>query len=132
MIAAANDPTMQPVKDIHDKVYEIQGRKVILDEDLARLYGVKPKILSQIVKQYPEYFQEDAMLDLNEENIRELNLPVSIPEKRSCRLFTRQGVSSLASLLKKEGVVRMDNEFAMRHFLILYHMHQDYFVWSAR
>lgn len=132
MIVAANDPTMQPVKDIHDKVYEIQGRKVILDEDLARLYGVKPKILSQIVKQYPEYFQEDAMLDLSEDNIGKPNLPTSISEKRNCRLFTRQGVSSLASLLKKEGVVRMDNEFAMRHFLILYHMHQDYFVWSAR
>jgi len=123
---------MQPVKDIYDKIHEIQGRKVILDDDLARLYGVKSKIVGQIVQQYPEYFQEGAVLELSEENIKQLNLPASIAEKKNGRLFTRQGISNLASLLKKEGVVRMDNEFAMRHFLILYHMHQDYFIWSAR
>lgn len=132
MIRAADDPTMQPVKDIHNKVHEIHGRKVILDEDLAQLYGVKPKAVSQIVRQYPEYFREDAMLELNEKSREELDLPAPLAEKKNCRLFTRQGISNLAALLKKEEAVRMDNEFAMRHFLILYHMHQDYFVWSAR
>ncbi len=123
---------MQPVKAICDKIYEFRGRKVILDDDLAELYGLKTKDLYRIVKQYPEYFHENAMLELSAEDIQTLNLRVSLTGRKSCCLFTRQGVSSMASLLKKEQVVRMDNEFAMQHFLILYHMHQDYFVWSAR
>ena len=55
---------------IQSKIYEIRGQKVMLDRDLAEMYGVLTKVLNQAVKRNPDRFPEDFMFQLtNEETI---------------------------------------------------------------
>ena len=49
---------------IQSKIYEIRGQKVMLDRDLAEMYGVLTKVLNQAVKRNPERFPEDFMFQL--------------------------------------------------------------------
>ena len=52
------------VAEIQNKIYEIRGQKVILDRDLARLYGVETKVLNQAVKRNIQRFPTDFMFQL--------------------------------------------------------------------
>ena len=49
---------------IQSKIYEIRGQKVMLDRDLAEMYGVLTKVLNQAVKRNPDRFPEDFMFQL--------------------------------------------------------------------
>ena len=53
-----------PDESIEDTILLIRGKKVILDRDLARLYGVATKVLNQAVKRSLDRFPEDFMLQL--------------------------------------------------------------------
>jgi len=53
------------VSRIEQKIYLIRGQKVMLDADLAELYGVKTKILNKAVKRNLDRFPEDFMFQLN-------------------------------------------------------------------
>ena len=53
--------------NIHDKIYEIRGQKVMLDFDLGQLYGVETRTLNQAVKRNSNRFPEDFMFRLTEE-----------------------------------------------------------------
>ena len=65
--------TLQPLK-IESLIHEIRGHKVILDRDLAKLYGVETKVLNQAVKRNIKRFPEDFMFQLtNEECLRSQN-----------------------------------------------------------
>ena len=55
------------VMNIHDKIYEIRGQKVMLDFDLGELYGVETRTLNQAVKRNSNRFPEDFMFQLTEE-----------------------------------------------------------------
>ena len=52
---------------IQSKIYEIRGQKVMLDRDLAEMYGVLTKVLNQAVKRNPDRFPEDFMFQLTNE-----------------------------------------------------------------
>ena len=52
---------------IQSRIYEIRGQKVMLDRDLAELYGVQTKVLNQAVKRNPDRFPEDFMFQLTNE-----------------------------------------------------------------
>ena len=52
---------------IQSKIYEIRGQKVMLDRDLAEMYGVLTKALNQAVKRNPDRFPEDFMFQLTNE-----------------------------------------------------------------
>lgn len=54
------------------KIYEIRGMKVMLDSDLARLYGVETKVLNQAVVRNKERFPRDFMFQLNKAEIANL------------------------------------------------------------
>ncbi len=56
-----------PLENIENLILNIRGKQVMLDRDLARLYGVETKVLNQAVKRNIERFPEDFMFQLNKE-----------------------------------------------------------------
>ncbi|MGM5483910.1 MAG: ORF6N domain-containing protein [Nanobdellota archaeon] len=119
--------------DIKDKIYNIRGKQVMLDRDLAELYGVETRRINEQVKRNKERFPEKFMFQLtnNElKNIRDNNWVSqnATPNKNKMGLrikpyvFTEQGVSMLSAVLKSKKAVEvsikiMDAFVKMRHFL---------------
>ncbi len=58
---------MNELQIIQSKIYEIRGQKVMLDRDLAEMYGVETRALNQAVKRNGERFPEDFMFQLTNE-----------------------------------------------------------------
>lgn len=58
---------MEQLQVIQSKIYEIRGQKVMLDRDLAEMYGVQTKALNQAVKRNIDRFPEDFMFQLTSE-----------------------------------------------------------------
>jgi len=56
---------------IEDRIFLIRGHKVMLDRDLAKLYGVRTKVLNQAVKRNASRFPDDFMLQLNREEMKD-------------------------------------------------------------
>lgn len=117
---------------IERRIYLIRKQKVMLDSDLAELYGVKPIRLREQVKRNRERFPADFMFQLNE---READLMVSqnaIPSRQHLGgslpyVFTQEGVAMLSSVLRSERAI-MVNIAIMRAFVKLREMlatHKD-------
>lgn len=91
---------------IQQKIYDIRGQRVMLDFDLAGLYGTETRILKQSVKRNLDHFPKDFMFQLNKKEWNELiticdNLPGNIKFSPALPLaFTEHGVTMLASVLK--------------------------------
>ena len=112
---------------IQNKILVIRNQQVMIDRDIAELYGVETRILNQAVKRNIERFPEDFMFTLNNVEKQELitNCDRFSKLKHSMHLpyaFTEQGVAMLSSVLKsKEAVdvnIRIMRAFVqMRHFL---------------
>ena len=66
-IAKAESASLQPLENIENLIHVIRGKQVMLDRDLARLYGVETKALNQAVKRNMERFPEDFMFQLTKE-----------------------------------------------------------------
>ena len=62
---------------IQSKIYEIRGQQVMLDRDLADLYGVETKVLNQSVKRNIERFPDDFMFQLTNEETQNWKSPTS-------------------------------------------------------
>ena len=115
-----------PIDLIEQKIYLMRGQKVMLDKDLASLYGVKPIRLREQVKRNIKRFPEDFMFQLNE---KEINIMVSqnaIPSRKYLGghqpyVFTEQGVAMLSSVLNSERAVEV-NIHIMRAFVKLREM----------
>ena len=67
-----------PLERIEKKILLIRGNKVMLDEDLAELYGVQTKVLLQAVKRNSDRFPKDFMFQLNIRESRNLTVEASI------------------------------------------------------
>jgi hypothetical protein len=79
-----------PVERIQQFIYVIRGHKVILDSDLAELYGVKTRVLNQVVKRNIDRFPEDFMFQLSDKEAEHLRSQI-VTSKRSrggCRFPT--------------------------------------------
>lgn len=105
---------------VAEKIILARGRKVILDSDLAGLYGVKTKNLNLQVKRNIERFPEDFMFKLTEEEALRLQNATS---KRGGRrylpyVFTEQGVAMLSSVLRAKRAIEV-NIAIMRAFVKL-------------
>jgi hypothetical protein len=61
-----------PVEIIENKIYLIRGQKVMLDRDLAELYGVETRVLNQAVRRNLDRFPDDFMLSLTRDEIMQL------------------------------------------------------------
>ncbi len=66
-IAKAESASLQPLENIENLIHVIRGKQVMLDRDLARLYGVETRVLNQAVQRNIERFPEDFMFQLNKE-----------------------------------------------------------------
>ena len=58
---------MNEIELIRSKIYEIRGQKVMLDYDLAEMYGVETRVLNQAVKRNPSRFPHDFMFQLSQD-----------------------------------------------------------------
>jgi hypothetical protein len=114
------------LEKIENKIFQIRGKKVMLDKDLAFLYGVKPIALRQQVKRNHERFPEDFMFQLTGEEVEIMVSQNVIPSKQSLGgylpyAFTEQGVAMLSSVLHSRRAVLVNIQI-MRAFAQLRRM----------
>ena len=124
-----NMPSKQlpiPVERIEKAILLIRGQKVMLDSDLAALYGVETRVLKQAVRRNRKRFPSDFMFELTKEENRSLRSQNVIlePGRYSKYLpfaFTEQGVAMLSSILNSERAIEV-NIAIMRVFVRLREM----------
>lgn len=122
--------TIQP-EAIERVIYFVRGQKVMLDADLAELYGVATKVLNQAVRRNKDRFPSDFMFALTATEADELlpwrgdNWSQNVTSSRKHRgrsyqysAFTEQGVAMLSSVLRSQRAVKVNIEI-MRAFVRL-------------
>ena len=103
-----------PDETIEARIYFIRGKKVMLDRELAALYGVQTKVLNQAVKRNAERFPDDFMFQLNKQEALnwKSQIVTSNPDKmgwRKCpHAFTEQGASMLSSVLHSSRAIQVN------------------------
>ena len=113
---------MIPIERIENKILLIREQKVLLDRDLAELYGVETRVLKQAVRRNIRRFPEDFMFELTKEEFANWRsqIVMSNSEKMGLRhspmAFTEQGVSMLSSVLNSEQAITV-NIAIMRAFV---------------
>lgn len=94
------------------KILLMRGRKVMLDRDLAQLYGVTTGVLNQAVKRNRSRFPEDFMFQLKEEEFSGLISQFVISKRGGTRklpyVFTEQGVAMLSTVLNSERAIQVN------------------------
>jgi len=99
---------------ISSVIHLVRGEKVMLDEDLAKIYGVETKVLNQAVRRNKERFPEDFMFKLSVEefvNLKSQFVTSSWGGRRKWPLvFTEHGAVMLASVLRSKRAIRMSIE----------------------
>lgn len=115
---------------IQNKIYEINGTKVMLDFDLAALYEVETRVLNQAIKRNIESFPDDFMFRLTKEEWEEISSSQIVmmssqsvmtsrrPKTALPYAFTEHGVTMLASVLKSDKARKM-NIAIVRAFVAL-------------
>ncbi len=100
---------------IMNKIYMIRGQKVMIDRDLAELYGVETKVLKQAVRRNTERFPEDFMFEMNKEEVenwRSQMVTSNSGDKMGLRYspfcFTEQGVTMLSCILKSKRAITIN------------------------
>lgn len=113
-----------PIEAIEGKIFLIRGQKILLDRDLAQLYGVETRVLNQAVRRNIDRFPADFMFSLTREEIRNLSQIVigsHIKHAPNVFAFTEQGVAMLSSVLNSKRAVQV-NIAIMRVFVKLREM----------
>ena len=127
-----------PVEKIEQAIYFIRGSKVMLDRDLAALFGVEPRALIQAVKRNRIRFPSDFMFQLTKEELGNWVSQIVISKPDSSRsqfvilkrgqnikylpyAFTEQGIAMLSSVLRSHQAVIVNIEI-MRAFIRLRHV----------
>jgi hypothetical protein len=108
--------------EIELSILDLRGQRVLLSSDLARLYGVEPRVLIQAVKRNLDRFPADFMFQLNSiewANLKSQNVISSWGGARSApHAFTEQGIAMLSSVLRSPEAVQVNIEI-MRAFVRL-------------
>lgn len=122
---------MNEIEEIRTRIHVIRGRQVMLDKDLAELYGVEVKVLNQAVKRNIERFPDDFMFQLNKDEWEFLRSQfVTIKSGRGEHVkylpfvFTEQGVAMLSGVLRSpiaiQANIRIMRAFvAVRQYLAI-------------
>ncbi len=105
-------PTTKVTEDlILEKIYVIRGQKVMLDKDLAEMYGVEVKRLNESVKRNLLRFPDDFMFQLSTEEWQILKSQFATSSWGGARklpfVFTEQGVVMLSSVLNSETAIQV-------------------------
>lgn len=113
--------------DIKNRIFTIRGMQVMLDSDLAELYGVSTKVFNQAVKRNTDRFPEKYMFMVNDDEFASLRSQIVTSNKRGGRrylpkVFTEQGVAMLSAVLKSDTAIQIsvkviDAFVEMRHFI---------------
>jgi len=123
-----------PEEKIFNSIVVVRNQKVMLDADLAKLYGVETKVLNQAVKRNIDRFPPDFMFQLNEEEWQDLKsqyVTSSIKTKQwggrrtKPFAFTEQGVAMLSSVLNSKRAIAV-NIAIMRVFVKIRQFSQNY------
>ena len=105
--------------DYHSLIHEIRGYKVMLDVDLAALYGVETKRLKESVRRNIDRFPEDFMFELNKDEFLIIRTQFATSKRGGSRyapmVFTEQGVAMLSSVLNSDKAIKVNIEI-MRAF----------------
>ena len=116
----ANSDQLPKTIDIQPMIRVIRGQQVIIDRDLALLYGVETKRLNEQVKRNIERFPEDFMFQLKKEDVEILKSQNATSswggDRRLPYAFTEQGIAMLSSVLKSQTAVEV-NIRIMRAFV---------------
>lgn len=118
---------------ILNKIYAIRGQKVMLDEDLAAMYGVETRRLNEQVKRNTDRFPKDFMFTITQkefENLKSQNATSSWGGRRKLpNAFTEQGVAMLSGVLNSKTAIEVNiriirvftklREYALTHKEIL-------------
>ncbi|MCK4340020.1 MAG: ORF6N domain-containing protein [Candidatus Cloacimonetes bacterium] len=111
-----------PIEIIEKKIFFLQGKKVLLDSDLAELYGVETRTLNQGVKRNIARFPSDFMFQLTNEEFENLKSHFVISSWGGRRhppyAFTEQGIAMLSSVLKSKSAIEVNIQI-MRTFVKL-------------
>ncbi|MBU4339272.1 ORF6N domain-containing protein [Patescibacteria group bacterium] len=118
--AIKNSNNIAPQEIIESKILLIRGQKVMLDRDLAVLYGVETKVLNQAVRRNIKRFPEDFMFRLAKEEFEILRSQFVTSswggQRYAPYAFTEQGVAMLSSVLNSKKAVEV-NIVIMRTFV---------------
>jgi hypothetical protein len=114
-----------PVEIIERRIYLIRGQKVMLDRDLAEIYGVETRALVQAVSRNSDRFPSDFMFQLSKDELENWrsqivmsNSALNMGLRRPPYAFTELGVAMLSSVLRSDRAVKM-NILIMRAFVRL-------------
>ena len=99
--------------EISSKILTLRGQEIMLDRDLAVLYGVKPIRLREQVKRNQDRFPEDFMFQLTQQEVDFMVSQNAIPSKQHLGgampyVFTEQGIYMLASVLKSPKAIEVN------------------------
>lgn len=103
-----------PTDRISNQIFWVRNRKVMLDRDLATLYGTQTKVLKQAVRRNLERFPEDFMFELNKSEFHRWRSQIVTSKKARKGLryapmaFTEQGVSMLSSVLNSKRAIMVN------------------------
>lgn len=108
-----------PKERIENKIFFVRNKKVMIDSDLAKLYGVETKVLNQAIKRNKKRFPNDFMFQLNKQEIEVWESQflrsqiVTSSGKHGGRryaplAFTEQGVAMLSSVLNSEKAIQVN------------------------
>ena len=120
------------IQVIQNKIYEIRGVKVVLDFDLAKMYGIETRVLKQAVRRNSQRFEgNDFMFELLREeynSLRSQNVTLDVGgrgkySKYQPFAFTELGVAMLSSVLTSDVAIEINRNImrafvALRQFLI--------------
>src|SRR3990170_2035756 len=97
------------IEDLKELIIEIRGQGVLLDSDVAELYGVETKRINEAVKNNPDKFPQDYMFELSGVEFADLRSKISTTKFAKTRVlpgaFTEKGLYMLATILRSKQAV---------------------------
>jgi hypothetical protein len=122
-------PNLIPAEVIERRIFLIRGEKVMIDRDLAQLYGVETKVLNQAVRRNKDRFPDNFMFQLTKQerdevvticdHLSDLKFSYQMPYA-----FTEQGVAMLSSVLRSKRAIQVNIQI-MNTFVALRRMLAD-------
>ena len=120
-----NEIAEKDVINIENMIYEIDGKEVMLDTDLAKLYNVETKRINEAVKNNPEKFPDRYLFRITDKEYNSLKSKISTSKggsRKGHTAFVEQGIYMLATILKSDVATEisiriMDTFVKMRHYI---------------
>lgn len=116
---------MEQLQIIQSKIYDIRGHKVMLDFDLAEMYGTETKYLKRAVKNNIKRFPSDFMFEITKDEFESLRCSFSTSKRGGTRYmpfaFTEHGVAQLSSVLNSDIAIEINIQI-IRAFIAVRHL----------